>query len=427
MTRRYAIRCGAALMALAVASHAAPETTGSPNPLAAAAQQERYRLDFDGSHFSGPAWDLLLAEGRSAQFFLIGEQHGIAENALLAAALFEALADDGYEHVVIEISPPIAAELDRTLRLEGLAGLRALYALPGAEPAFFGMREEAEFIARARAAVAGRRPVLWGVDYEVGADRHLLRLLEGRRRPRAAADDYERLLEQSRESWNAYARTRDPRHMFSFAGDPVLVRALRERWPRPDAATAEILHTLEETLSINALWVSGDGFASNARRAALLRSNFLRYWEAAERARRVPKVMAKLGASHMVRGLNSNGTFDLGSLLPELAAAQGSHAFSMLVLAGEGSEVATLDPSSWTYGAGLPRDPYAGGLTPLTDGVFADAYTLIDLRPLRGSLPWREREALHPQLRRVLFGFDVLLVMTGSTPAAEFEHPAPPH
>ena len=48
--------------------------------LSKAATANRTRLHFDGKVFTGPAWERLLAEARNAQFFLIGEEHGIAEN-----------------------------------------------------------------------------------------------------------------------------------------------------------------------------------------------------------------------------------------------------------------------------------------------------------------------------------------------------------
>ena len=70
-----------------------------------AASKHRLRLDFDGELFSGPAWDRLVAEGADAQFFLLGEEHGIGENPLLAAQLFSELTDHGYSKLAIEISP----------------------------------------------------------------------------------------------------------------------------------------------------------------------------------------------------------------------------------------------------------------------------------------------------------------------------------
>src|SRR4051794_18206160 len=104
----------AAAFGLGVASVARAQTQApSPPPVPAAlptppslvervhatALQNRQKLNFDGAHFSGPAWDALLEAGRASHFFLIGEEHGIAENPKLAAQLFGALRPSGYERV----------------------------------------------------------------------------------------------------------------------------------------------------------------------------------------------------------------------------------------------------------------------------------------------------------------------------------------
>jgi hypothetical protein len=57
--------------------------------------------------------------------------------------------------------------------------------------------------------------------------------------------------------------------------------------------------------------------------------------------------MAKYGASHIVRGLSQTAVYDLGTLLPEIAAIEGGHSFSLLVLPGAGSSIAGLNPSNW--------------------------------------------------------------------------------
>ena len=59
--------------------------------IAGVAKEYRHRLQFDGQTFSGPGWDRLVQEGLAAQFFLIGEEHGIAENPKLVAQLFTCL------------------------------------------------------------------------------------------------------------------------------------------------------------------------------------------------------------------------------------------------------------------------------------------------------------------------------------------------
>jgi hypothetical protein len=390
--------------------------------LGAAAIENRHRLDYEDGEFSGPAWSILIEEGGKAQFFLLGEEHGIAENPKLAAALFRELTKSGYSKAAIEISPPMARKLDETLLKDGLEGLRRLYATPGGEPAFFGMKEEAEFIAAVRASVSGSAPVLWGADYEVIGDRQLIEILEAKRKPDDAAQALQVLRAASDQAWAKYYETGGPQYIFSFAGDPALVRAVKDAWPKRDDEVSWILDTLEETLEINKLWVSGEGWRSNERRGRFLRTNFLRHW-ALEKGR-APKVFAKFGASHLVRGRNNTETFDLGALLPELAEINGGTSFSMMVLPGSDALTAVLNPADFAYVPAPAKDGYARGIGPVTGAAYEDAFTLIDLRPLRPLLG-SKATGVSGELMRIVHGFDMLLVMSGSTPSSEFDHPKP--
>ena len=406
---------GPALISKAVAqqSRAAAPAPGLER-VARAAAEHRLRLDHDGTRFSGPAWERLLQEGQSAHFFLIGEEHGIAENPKFAAQLFQALVPAGYSKLGIEISPPMAAELDRAAR-NGMSGIRGLFADQGSWVAFYTMAEEAALAAAARAAVPGSAPVLWGMDYEVGADRRLIALLQSRPKPPAAEAALAALQAASSESWDRYRATREPQHVFSFAGDPVLVRAVRNAWPGADSETVSIFDTLEETFAINRLWIAGDNYGSNRRRAEFLRSNFIGHWRAEKAAGRIPKAMLKFGAAHLLRGLNTNDAFDLGSLVPEVAALEGGTAFRLLVLGGEGTQVARFDPTAFAYRS-APREG-SQALAPVTGQAHPDAFTLIDLRPLR-PIVRSGRDGWDPELVRTVHGFDAVLVLSDSTPSA---------
>lgn len=408
------------LSAAGAAVHAAAQEQtppAAPQPslaerIAARAQENRHRLEYDGARFSGPAWDLLLGEGRAAHFFCIGEEHGIAENPKLAAQLFAALTGSGYSKACVEISPPMAGELDRAAR-GGADGLRALFADPGANVAFFGMREEAEWLASVRAAVGGRGQAIWGLDYEVGADRRLIQLLKRKRKPAAAAVALGALEDASNRSWAQYAETHSPQFIFSFSGDPALAHAVRAAWPNPDAEADWILETLEETLEINRLWVTNQGWASNQRRAQFNRANLRRYWRGEDG--RNPKVMFKFGAGHMVRGLSHTQVFDIGTQVAELAESLGGQSFHMMVLPGAGAQLAQFDPTAWTYrpaDAGQYEDQ---GMGPLLSAAYPDAFTLIDLRPIRPLVFGARHKTLDPDLVRAIHGFDALLVMSGST------------
>lgn len=422
-----------ACLQTAVADHHAepaqipPAASTRPAPpawvarLTAAAKANAYALNFDGSTFSGPAWEKLVAEARAAQFFLLGEEHGIAENPKLAAQLFRELTKDGYAKFVIEVSPPMATALDRSAR-GGVAGLQDHLHTEGWQAAFFGMQEEAEMLAAVRAALEDDAPVFWGVDYEVIGDRLLISRLEAKTKPASAEAAVAMLRAAATQAWAKFQAEKAPQFMFSFSGDPGLVRVVRAAWPGHDAETAELLRVLEETLEINRLWVEGKGYESNLRRAEGMRAAFLRHWHAEKAAGRRPKVFAKLGASHLTRGRNSTETYDVGTLANELAFIEGGHAFSVLVLPGRGAPVAVFDPVSFTYAPNVPKDDYAAGLAPIIDQADPHAFTLIDLRPLRPVLG-RWREGTHPELMRIVHGFDMLLVMSGSTPSVDLAPP----
>jgi hypothetical protein len=172
-----------------------------------------------------------------------------------------------------------------------------------------------------------------------------------------------------------------------------------------------MLETLEETLAINRLWVSSQGWASNQRRATFNRRNIRRLRAQAPNS----KVFFKMGASHMVRGLTHTQVLDVGNEISEAAEAMNAKSYHVMVLPGAGSQVAQFDPSAWTY---RPSDAetYADqGMTPLMSAAYADAFTLIDLQAIRPLVFGARHKSLDPDLVRCIHGFDALLVMSGST------------
>jgi hypothetical protein len=394
--------------------------TEAAQKISKAAIANRYALSFDGRKFSGPAWEKLVQEGRQAQFFLIGEEHGIAENPKLAAAIFTELAKFGYSKIVVETSPYMAQRLDDASN-GGTDGIRKLFAEPGGEPAFFGMQEEAEFVADAKAALTSNAFLFWGVDYEVISDRQLLSRLEEKKKPDAAKEALAKIRQASDASWTKYEETRGPQYIFSFAGDPALVQTLRASWPDRDAETSRILHTLEETLTINRMFMSGQNWPSNQRRADLIRANFLDHWNRAKASGETPKLMVKMGASHLVRGRSFSEAYDLGALLPEIAVLEGGSTFSIMVLPGKDALTAVFNPTDFSFQAAPAKDGYAKGLEPILAAAMEDQFTLIDLRPLRSvvrSGTLRDDK----NLLRTTLGFDMLLIMSGSTASAELDH-----
>ncbi|HEX2222945.1 MAG TPA: hypothetical protein VHN15_01930, partial [Thermoanaerobaculia bacterium] len=365
---------------------------------------------------SGPGWDLLLQEGRRSRFLLVGEEHGVAEVPALVRELFEALQPAGYRHLAIEISPAMAAVLDETAR--GKDGVRRLAAFFKENPpgvAFFTLQEEADLLAAARAAVQGGGPVLWGLDYEMSADRYLLDRLRKKAPQGPARDAAEALYQKSAAAWKTVSEEHNPGAFFSFANPPEIFQELRKAWPNPDSESARTIDLLEETLAINQLFGQRRGWESNERRAQLNRRNFLRHWREAEsRSQEAPRVLFKFGASHMVRGRNMSEVFDLGSLASELAAAEGGQSFHILVIGGAGTQHAVFNPFKLQYEPApveMAADP---ALKPILGQALADGFTLIDLRALRPLLSAARTKTADPELMRVVHGFDALVILSGS-------------
>src|SRR5262245_53971581 len=122
LTKRDLLFAGVLALVLATSAFGQTQPQNSPKPedrLLAALQQNRLPLTL-GERPAGAGWDLLVQEARSARFTLIGEQHGVAETAQFSAALFSALRESGYNRMAIELSPPIAADLETAARRNGV-------------------------------------------------------------------------------------------------------------------------------------------------------------------------------------------------------------------------------------------------------------------------------------------------------------------
>ncbi|HEY2177110.1 MAG TPA: hypothetical protein VGH15_00885, partial [Caulobacteraceae bacterium] len=268
--------------------------------LADLARRNLHPMTFDGHGFAGPGWEFLAREGAAAEFVSLGEEHGTNEIPLLARQLFTALRPAGFDTLAIEISPPIAEDLDAAAR-GGVAGVARFVRDWPPGPAFYFWKAEAELVAAVSASAPGGVPALWGLDYEVTGDRRLIHRLKLKAPPMARAP-LARLEAASLDAWAAWRASHDPARLFTFAGDPGLVRAVRAAWPRPDADADLILATLEETLEINALFPA-KGWESNQRRCRFNRANLVRHLARAAARGRRPKVMFKMGESHLMRGV----------------------------------------------------------------------------------------------------------------------------
>lgn len=420
---RRGLLTGLGLAGLAVAATSADAQTSppaAPKPtlaerFAAEAPKHRIAMDHDGNLWSGPGLDWLIQEGAQAQFFLLGEEHGLTQVPALARQLLPALKPAGYSRLGLEVSPPTARALDKAAA-GGLDGLKRYFAQVGKGPAFYTMKEEAEMLAAVRAAFPGKPPLLFGLDYEIVLDRPFIAALKARA-PAAAAAPLAALEAASLASWAAYAETKDIGKIFCFSGDPALVEAVKVAWPHPDPASAEILETLHQSLIINGHQTAGRYFLSNDSRAQFNRANWARLWRAETAAGRQPRAFFKFGGGHMVRGRSMTEVYDIASIVSETAALMGGHSFHLAVVPLDGGRQAVLNPETITYGEAPVETVAEMGLEPLAALVPPSGSVLFDLRPLRRLMSASVTATADPRLARIVHGYDAVLFVRDATPS----------
>jgi len=364
---------------------------------------------------SGAGAELLLAAGRDAQFFLIGEEHGVAEIPRVAAGLFRELAPAGYRHLAIETGEFLATELNRRVLADANGAAYGAFVrehFPGAP--FYNWREDAALLRTAIQAAGGGPDVLWGLDYDIVADRYTLRRLRDiapTPRARAAA---EAVIARADSALRQALATQNPGLLMMFGGADDVYAPLRAAYaPAPGSEADRIIRLMETTRQVNAYWGRGEGYLSNLNRARLNKQQFMRYLDAATvREGRMPRVMMKFGSSHMVRGRTFTNVFDLGSLASEIADVKGSRSFGVLMLGGEGTTHAVIDPRVFrSVEAPVEVEPWA---RPFYDAADPRRWTVLDLRPIRARIP--RLGTLPAETLQVLYGFDAVVILSGSGP-----------
>ena len=394
---------------VASATAQAPQAQQPQSQLLAALQQNRLPLTMTDGRPGGPGWDWLVREAKAARFTLIGEEHGVAETAQLSAALFSALRPSGYSRVAIELSPPIAHDIETAARRNGVQGIEEFLKTPGIFT-FYNMHEEAQFAADVVAAAPGNERVLYGFDREIFSDRYLISKLEPKVPARARAA-FARLKEASINAQAQNARTGNPDDLFFLSQDSTLASALRAAWPNPDPESDVVLRTIEASLAIETAERAGGAWPYMERRSQWGRANLAALLRTGS-----PKILMKFGYNHMIRGANYFNGFDLGTMADEVAALTGERAFHILVLPGPGSRQAVLGGNGFGSVASDSVDEMRAGdqrLTRVLSNPNATGHEVLDLRPLR-RLAMRGLESWNSDVVKTIQGYDAVVIWKGA-------------
>lgn len=355
--------------------------------------------------YSGKGWDRMIADARSAQFFMAGEQHGVRDIAqFMTAAQAELAKTGGYTHSALEVGPYSTAFAETLIRQQP-GKLAAYIAAPGHgfTLPFLFFKEEIALTENIVARSPDREHALWGLDQEfVGAA------------PIVAAYLGERAITAQQRAAVAAFRAKSD-------ADPLLVSALTDADLDPlrtafagNAEAVGLIDALRLSREIYEPFVKGGKpiYPANLARENYMKVNFARQFaEAEKRLGKPPKVFMKFGGYHAMRGHSGTDVPSLTNFLSEWGLPRGFTVANVMVDCNGGE---AMNPQT---GKPAPCEPYFG-----KDSLFGrlatDDVTMIALVPLREKLS--ALKDIDPRTRQTILAFDYYVTIRdgkAATPA----------
>ena len=374
-----------------------------------------------GGRLRGFGADALSRVARDHQFIMVGEDHGIREVPQFVAALWETARPHGFSHVGVEIGPVSGANLERMMRrpsaqreMDAFLTRYTSFALP-----FFFWKEESEMLEEIVKSLPAGRDVVWGLDQEfMLAPTYLFDRLTAIAPNAAARRLAAAYAEASGKGDRAMYANSNPSGLWMVSSTDADIPRLRSAFkPRVGSEADVILTELALSRDIYGKFSAGLGYESNQQRDDLMKTNFMRFYRAAQaRGEKLPKAIVKLGANHVFRGPSITSTYEIGSFIPELAVMNGTKSFGILLLAGKGTWNAYRPFGSKESDKTQAYDPLTTPEYAVFDlkSVMAAAgngtWTFVDLRPLRAMSVSGPLRRLGPEAKRLLNSFDGVVV-----------------
>ena len=391
--------------------------------------KNRRTMKLENNQLVGDGAKFLFDEAKSSQFFLVGEDHGIADLPIFTGALFRAVNSFGYQNFATETGSLTANYLEKMASQpqaqKAFADFNAQY--PFGLP-FYNWQEEAQMAESIVKTSRSKNQTLWGLDQEFIASSafHFKRLVElaSNKESKAVANEY---YEKTKDEFARIIKNKNP-------GLAFLASAKTEDFDKLDGAFKSnsnkeakiILSELRESWEIYQKNFTGKGYESNLQRSLLMKRHFMAYYnEALAKQKSLPKVLFKFGANHVKRGKNYTNVYDIGNLAAELAIANNSASFHLLVLPISGTQnkyVPFLENvADKQKKIVIGEDSDMVDAKPFIEIAEAKDWTIVDLRPLRPLVHNGKLKQLPKGVADLIWGYDAILLMPNVKAATLFE------
>lgn len=373
-----------------------------------------YELLWQGGVLVGPAAEFLAAEARQAQFFLIGEEHGVGSNLQFATALYKRLRAQNTTHYVTEVGPVSAAHLQHLAQKPaGEEAFSAFYAqFPFSIP-FAWFKEEVALLQAAAQAGA----TIMGIDQEFIFSPqwhfHTLHTLTSDSRFKGYLAEW---LEIEQNAFQQMSQGTPPDQLDCFMSRPLpphfdtLYQSFITAQNQPALA---VMEALKVSYEIYNHYSQQRYYANNQTRAQTMKRYFT---EGYKKQPAGENFLFKLGANHVKRGHSPMGVQDIGNFVSELAVFNQTHSFHLFVLPLAGAHNVWLPFLPESYQAHPIAESYGPAFSSLTTAApHTQGWQLYDLRPLRARHNFWSKET--PELKELILGYDAVLMINPVTPA----------
>lgn len=380
-------------------------------------REARYDLRIEGGKLTGGGGAVLEKAISSAQYVLIGEDHLTREIPQFASAVCDAMGPQGLTAMAVEVGPQVArmaeASLGKPDRISRMAALVNRY--PDSV-AFLNVKQESDLVEHCAEVSHNPNFHVWGLDQELMGSAGMLldQILATHPGPSATAVLMRMKSEEQADAAHA-KETGDPSKVFLFAAsDAELAEGAATLKRDGNAAANELFQELIESHQIYLKNMQGLP-ESNSQRARLMKQHFRRDLDAATSNSTRQRVLIKFGDWHLYKGINPLHQRDLGNYIAEIADGQGSASLHICILGAKGTHATYAG-----YGRPMKLEPFVmtddsdyRWLKPVVDNQVSGAWTLYDLRNLR----FQKLGAVDPDMERVIYGYDLLVIVPELTPA----------
>ncbi len=376
-----------------------------------------YELRIDQGRLTGPGAELLLYEITRADFFLIGEEQGVAEIPRLTQIIYQRAYDMGlrFTHLGIETNDFTARELEM-LAIDADADylLSRYFQEHSGEIPYYEAAEETQMLSDILLTAEDYDHIVWGLGpvtltsvptvfaslEKLAPENKGLKLVQ-KFRKRMEKDNEKAIASGDSSQFGLLQLTDEDLEEFVIEFDSI-------------AEAIEISEMLKTSRDLYQKQFDQEMTAYRASRTQWMFQQFKKYYEEANAIEaKPPRIIIKMKADQLYRG-NIPGTLvtSLGQKISSFAQEHDRTTFHVSVMAGPGSKVLALSEQFVydTIPAISSTEPAYQSFTALS----ADGWRVFDLRRIRSEV---DTGNLPKQTAKLIEEYDALIILQGSNPA----------